>query len=136
VKTMLRLAKSGTTIRIVDDQIGSPTYALDLAETIIDLCASWSKLRLNGLFHVTGTGETSWFGFACQIFQSSTRQGGPLAAVQPVRTVEFPTMAIRPANSRLDCTRFQDATGIRLPQWRDATDRCVARLLSRPEVED
>jgi dTDP-4-dehydrorhamnose reductase len=128
LKSMLRLAEGGT-VRVVDDQIGCPTSASDIAEAILDLCASWSTVRPTGVFHLAATGETSWFGFARHIFVLSAKHGGPTTVVQPIKTAEYPTAAIRPANSRLDCTRLRDATGISLPHWHEASNRCVARLL-------
>lgn len=130
LKSMLRLAKGGT-VRVVDDQIGCPTYASDIAEAILDLCTSWSKLKLTGVFHLAAAGETSWFGFARHIFALSAKHGGPTAVVQPIKTAEYPTAARRPANSRLDCTRLRDATGISLPHWQDASNRCVGRLFRK-----
>jgi dTDP-4-dehydrorhamnose reductase len=130
LKSMLRLAKGGT-VRVVDDQIGCPTYAFDIAEAILDLCASWSKVKPNGVFHLAAAGETSWFGFARHIFTLSAKHGGPTAVVQPIKTAEYPTAALRPANSRLDCTRLRDATGISLPHWHDASNRCVGRLFRK-----
>jgi len=126
---MLRLAQDGT-VRVVDDQTGCPTYAPDLAQAILDLCASWSKFNLNGLFHLAGNGETSRFGFASQIFQSLATRGAPKVVVRPITTADYPAAAKRPANSALNCTRFQAATGIRLPHWREATDRYAARSMA------
>jgi dTDP-4-dehydrorhamnose reductase len=125
LKSMLRLAKGGT-IRVVDDQIGCPTYASDIAEAILDMCGS--KVKPNGLFHLAATGETSWFGFARHIVALSAEHGGPTSVVQPIKTAEYPTTALRPANSRLDCSRLRDATTINLPHWQDASNRCIGRL--------
>jgi dTDP-4-dehydrorhamnose reductase len=127
LKSMFRLAKGGT-VRVVDDQIGCPTSASDIAEAILDLCASWSTVRPTGVFHLAATGETSWFGFARHILALSAKHGGPTAVVQSIKTAEYPTAALRPANSRLDCTLLRDATGISLPHWQDASNRCVGRL--------
>ena len=129
VTTMLRLAERGT-VRVVEDQIGCPTYAADLAEAILDLSAAWSNVSPKGTFHLAAAGEASWFAFAQQIFELSAVRGGPAATVQPIKTAEYPTIARRPMNSRLDCTRLRNATGITLPHWRDALERCIEKLLA------
>jgi dTDP-4-dehydrorhamnose reductase len=114
---------------VVEDQVGCPTYAADLAEAILDLSTAWSSLSHKGIFHLAAAGEASWFAFAQQIFELSAVRGGPTATVQPIKTAEYPTIARRPLNSRLDCTRLRNVTGIILPHWRDALERCIEKLL-------
>jgi dTDP-4-dehydrorhamnose reductase len=125
--SMLRVSRRAC-VRVVDDQIGCPTYAPDLAEAILELCASWSSLRPVGLFHLSGTGDTSWYGFACEIFALLAKRGGRPTEVRPISTTEYPTAAVRPANSRLDCARLRSLSGISLPLWQEALDRCIERL--------
>lgn len=135
VKTMLRLACEREELNIVDDQIGSPTSALDIADALLDVAGAIARDGLDkrgGLYHLAGSGETSWYGFATAIFEASHRRGGPTARLSPIPTSAYPTPARRPANSRLDCTRLQTAFGVRLPHWRDSLETVVDRLVTKP----
>jgi dTDP-4-dehydrorhamnose reductase len=137
VKTMLRLAESREEVGVVADQLGSPTYAPDLADAVIEiarrLVAEPRNASLRGIFHVAGTGETNWAGLAEAVFSASAKRGGSFARVRPIATAEYPTPARRPANSRLDCGRLAACYGLNLPHWRDSVQACVAELLDRPE---
>lgn len=117
--TMLGLARERDEVRVVDDQVGSPTYAADLAEALLNLAARGGS----GVYHVTNAGRTSWCGFARRIFE---RAGLP-AKVVPVTTAEFPRPAPRPANSVLANTRFAREGLEALRSWEDALDGCLAR---------
>ena len=135
VKTMLRLAADRDEISVVDDQLGCPTYARHLADAILKMAGRISTgtakdTTLWGTYHAVGNGETSWFGFAEEIFRQSTKYGGPNARVLPISTKEYPTAAKRPLNSRLDCTFLTKRFGIMMPDWRSGTQACIARLLS------
>ena len=138
VKTMLRLARSRDEVSVVADQIGCPTNALDLADGVLDvaqnLVARSGDPDLWGIFHMTGTGETSWAGFAEAVFEASRRLGGPHARVRPITTADYPTPARRPANSRLDGTTLARHHGVVLPPWQHSLERCVARLLKESEA--
>ncbi len=127
--TMLRLAAERDTLRVVADQTGSPTYAPDLAAAILVACralhATPEEARLQGIFHVTNTGVTSWAGLAEEIFRQSAARGGPSAHVAPIATVEYPTPARRPANARLGGTRFVDVFGYQAPVWQDGIERLL-----------
>jgi dTDP-4-dehydrorhamnose reductase len=90
--------------------------------------------QFSGVYHVTGGGETSWFGFARHIFEISRSMGGPSAEVYPIATADYPTAARRPLNSRLDCSKFARDLGLTLPQWRPASAACIAELLQNPPV--
>lgn len=133
VKTMLRLAESRERLGVVADQHGNPTSALDIADGVLavlgNLRAS-SDPALRGLFHMTGSGETSWAGFAEAIFAESASRGGPSAEVDPIPSRDYPTPARRPANSRLDCGKLAAAHGLRLPEWQHSTAAVIARLLA------
>ncbi|MDH3579113.1 MAG: dTDP-4-dehydrorhamnose reductase [Hyphomicrobiales bacterium] len=134
VRAMLRLAGEREEISVVADQQGCPTYAPHLAAAILEI-ASQVLSRRNaelpwGIYHAAGSGETSWCGFAQQIFSESARRGGPTAHIVPIATEQYPTPASRPANSRLDCTKLKAYFGIELPHWKDGTAQCVAHLLS------
>lgn len=106
VATMLRLAKTNPTLRVVDDQVGCPTYAPFLARAIWDLQAT----GLYGLFHYCNRDAVSWYGFAREIL-------GPGVDVRPCTTAEFPRPAPRPAWSVLDTSRFEEAVGRRVEPW-------------------
>ena len=131
-KTMLRLASDRDEVSVVLDQIGNPTSALDIADGILLVAANLASSddpALRGVFHMTAGGEASWAEFATSIFAASASRGGPSARVKPITTAEYPTPAIRPANSRLDCSRISRVHGVALPHWRDSLDTVVARLI-------
>jgi dTDP-4-dehydrorhamnose reductase len=137
VKTMLRLAGGRPALRVVDDQWGSPTYAPHLARTVLAIAAQLpgkgeGSNRLAtpwGIYHAAGAGETTWCGFAREIFQVSSQLGGPSAEVEAITTTDYPTPAKRPGNSRLDCGKLERRFGITLPDWREGARQCVERLL-------
>lgn len=137
VKTMLRLAETRNELGIVSDQLGSPTSALDLADAIIAvtkaLVACPGEASLRGVFHAAGTGEASWADLAEAIFAASATLGGPSATVRRIATIDYPTPARRPANSRLDCSLLAERHGLRLPPWQDSVKTCVATLLTQPK---
>lgn len=133
VKTMLRLATDRDSLRIVADQRGNPTSALDIADGVLavaaNLAASDDPAR-RGIFHMTAAGEASWAELAEQVLAESAELGGPTAKVSPITTAEYPTPAKRPLNSRLDCRRLAEEHGVRLPDWRQSTKDVVARLVA------
>ncbi|MAY64107.1 MAG: dTDP-4-dehydrorhamnose reductase [Rhizobiales bacterium] len=128
VKTMLRLGLERDRISVVSDQIGNPTSALDIAETIIQVTRNLladDDARLRGVFHMTGEGEASWAEFAQEIFSVWRKMNGRVAEVEPIPTSAYPTPAARPANSRLDCARLADVHRIRMPHWRESLDEVM-----------
>jgi dTDP-4-dehydrorhamnose reductase len=139
VKTMLRLAGEREELRVVTDQHGSPTSALDIADGIIavsrNLLDRPEDPSLRGLFHMAGTGFTNWAEFATETLALSARFGGPSARVRPIATSDYPTPAKRPANSRLDCTRLKETHGVVLPPWRSSLETCVRRLIEETRKE-
>ena len=118
MKTMLRLAQSKTELNIVADQIGAPTPARLIAQ--ITAMAIQSHIP-NGLYHLAPRGETSWHGFAQEIFRQATEQGEQLAMgpdnAHPIPTSDYPTPAKRPLNSRMDLSKLEAALNIQLPDW-------------------
>lgn len=131
-KTMLHLAQTHDELGVVADQRGNPTSALDIADGVLAVAANLvadQDPHLRGLFHMTGSGETHWAGLAEAIFVASAARGGPSAKVRSVMTADFPTVAHRPANSRLDCTKLAAAHGVRLPEWRGSVGVVIERLL-------
>lgn len=133
VKTMLRLAADRDEIRVVGDQFGSPTSALDIADGILSAARRLMDGEPSGgLFHLTGTGYASWADLAREVFVASARYGGPVASVRDIATSDYPTKAKRPANSRLASTRFLDVFGYQAPAWQESVDVVVRRLLGVP----
>lgn len=132
VKTMLRLAAGRDTISVVADQLGNPTSALDIADGILAVAGNLiahEDPAMRGIFHMTARGEASWADFAQSIFSASASRGGPSANVLPISTAEYPTPARRPANSRLACTRIEQVHGVVLPEWNDALETVIDRLI-------
>lgn len=133
VRTMLRLAGDRPVVRVVDDQIGTPTYAPHLAEAILALARRLATAPEAsphwGIYHAAGSGAVTWCGLAREVFRVSAALGGPSAAVEAITTADYPTPAKRPANSRLDCSRLAEWHGIRLPDWQAGVGAGVARLV-------
>lgn len=136
VKTMLRLASERDEVGVVADQVGNPTSALDIASGVISVIENLVKSpdpALRGVFHMTGSGEASWAEFAGAIFAASAASGGPSARVRSISTIEYPTPARRPANSRLDSSKLAAVHGVSLPNWRTSTETVVNRLVRSSE---
>lgn len=120
VKTMLRLGADHSEVSVVGDQIGSPTYTVDLARLLCDMV----QTNRYGIYHATNEGYCSWASFAAEIM----RQAGLRCTVRAIPTSEYPTLARRPANSRLSKVSLDQAGFARLPQWEDALSRYLAEL--------
>jgi dTDP-4-dehydrorhamnose reductase len=134
VKTMLRLAGERDSLRVVDDQMGNPTYAPHLAKALLEIAREVLHEPRDGqwgTYHLAGHGDVSWFGFAREVFRVSAELGGPSAEVTAITTAEYPTPAARPKNSRLDCSKAEQTFGVALPDWRDGVRECVTRLLGK-----
>jgi dTDP-4-dehydrorhamnose reductase len=139
VKTVLRLAATRDELSIVADQHGSPTNALDIADGVLSICRNLLSRpadgSLRGVFHMAGSGYTTWADFAARILEASARRGGPRAHIKAIGTADYPTPAKRPANSRLDCSKLFQAHGVQLPDWQTSASACVARLVEEHLVE-
>ena len=120
VKTMLNLADKNKKLKIVDDQIGSPTYTADLAPLLCDMI----KTDKYGFYHATNEGFCSWAEFAEEIF----KQAGKKVEIEKIATADYPTPAKRPFNSRLSKKSLDDAGFKRLPSWESAVERYLAEL--------
>ncbi len=133
--TMLRFAGEGRALRVVDDQIGAPTWCREIADATATLLArpDLPAPGADGLYHLSAGGFTSWFGFARAIFDSPelARLGIARPALEAIPTSEYPTPARRPHNSRLDCGRLAHQAGVRLAPWDDAFRRCMAEVWPR-----
>ncbi|THD73084.1 MAG: dTDP-4-dehydrorhamnose reductase [Bradyrhizobium sp.] len=132
VKRMLELGAERDELRIVDDQLGNPTFADDIADACLRI-ASHEKLRTGaagGIYHFAGRGEVTWFGFAGAIFDGARLRGRRTpAALVAITTDQYPTPARRPANSRLDCTLTEATFGIATQPWEAGLKICLDRLL-------
>lgn len=122
VKTMLRLGKERERLEIVSDQIGTPTYAMDLAETIVDIASRPDQTY--GVFHYSNEGVASWYDFACAIF----RMTGLKVRVAPIRSSQFPTKATRPKFSVMDKSKIKEVYGLSIPHWVDSLEKCIKKL--------
>lgn len=120
IKTMLNLAKNHDKLTVVNDQIGSPTYTVDLAKLLCDMALSDKY----GVYHATNEGICSWYDFACEIF----KQADIKINVEPVPSTAFPTKATRPHNSRMSKKCLDEAGFNRLPAWQDALSRYLQEL--------
>lgn len=126
--TMLRLAAERDELRVVADQVGTPTPAALIADITRDVLAS-ARLP-SGIWHLTASGQTSWHGFASAIMESAHARGllPRQPRVIPITTEAFPTPARRPAYSCLDVSRLADVGGVVLPDWRDQLERVLDEL--------
>jgi dTDP-4-dehydrorhamnose reductase len=118
-------------LRVVDDQRGCPTSALDLAEAILQIARRWQEGDRTGLgetYHLAGAGSASWFDFAVEIMDQCRRLGLPAAEVRPITSADWPTRAVRPATAVLDCSKIERDLGLRLPEWRGSVAETVERL--------
>lgn len=129
VKTMLKIGAERPLLRIVSDQTGNPTSALDLAAAILGI-APLLKREPGGLYHLTGSGSASWYDFAVFIFEESRKRGGPAPQLEAIGSADYKTPAQRPANSRLDCRAFSRRFDVSLRPWTEATSETVARCLA------
>lgn len=122
VKTMLRLMKEGPAVRVVEDQVGSPTYAGDLAEALLQILEA--KHFVPGIFHYCNEGQASWYQFATVIRELS----GSTCQVMPISTPDFPTAAKRPAYSLMDNSKIKKVYGIRIPDWKTSLVKCIQTI--------
>jgi len=120
MKTMLRLAETRDEISVVSDQIGTPTYAGDLADVILKIISS--KNTNFGLYHYSNEGQTSWYGFAKAIFEGSNLK----IKTTPIKTEAYPTPAKRPVYSVMDKTKIKSITGIETRNWQDSLKKAIA----------
>lgn len=119
VKTMRRLGSERGAVSVVADQVGNPTYAVDLAGAIFDIINSRSSEY--GVYHYSNEGLTSWYDFAQAIFEMS----GIPVKLSPLKTSEYPTKAERPAFSAMDKSKIKRVFGLNVPYWRDSLKQCI-----------
>jgi dTDP-4-dehydrorhamnose reductase len=132
VRTMLRLAGERDRLTVVDDQVGCPTYAPDIAAAILVIArclnAGWRE-PYAGVTNCAGADAVSWCGFARAIMAGAGARGGRDVPVEAITTAQYPTPARRPANSRLDCSRLVDLFDVRPPPLEESLGQCLDHLL-------
>jgi dTDP-4-dehydrorhamnose reductase len=133
VRTMLRLAGERDSLRVVDDQIGCPTYAPDIAAAAIAIAKKvtlegW-QAKFAGVTHLAGPDALTWYAFANDIVRGAALRGGRSVPISPILTSDYPTPAVRPANSRLSTLRLASVFDVRLPPLMASLADCLDRLL-------
>lgn len=123
VKTMRRLGAERESLGVVFDQVGTPTYAADLAAAIVAVLPQITP-GTKEIYHFSNEGVTSWYDFACAIMEES----GLSCAVRPIESSEYPTRAARPAYSVLNKAKIRRDFGLAIPHWREALKRCLSEL--------
>ncbi len=139
--TILKLARERETLRVVADQHGAPTWSRDLARMaaeVIEQCEAAAREQElaavladdGGVYHAAGAGETTWYGFAAEAvrLQREREPGTLFAAIEAITTVEYPTPAQRPTNSRMNCERLKERFGWKMMDWRDSLREVLAEL--------
>ena len=128
-KTMLNLTATKEQLKVVFDQAGTPTYALDLAHAIETVLADYAKAQhpyaKTGIYHYSNEGVCSWFDFTKMIAEYS---GQTMCDIQPCHSNEFPSPVTRPAYSVLDKTKIKETFGLRIPYWTDSLKKCIANI--------
>lgn len=128
LKTMLRLTSERKRISVVDDQIGTPTYAADLAATIIAIIESGKAEHNVGIYHFSNEGVCSWYDFAREIAHVA---GNTHCEICPCHSSEYPSKVLRPAYSVLDKSKIKQTFGTTIPHWTESVERCINKLMSK-----
>ena len=140
LKTILRLAAERDTLRIVGDQVGAPTSSESIANAVVQLVDIWKPTQeiQTGIVHFTNTGETSWYGFSCEIVNQYNKlmisKDWPALKVDvkniaPITTANYPTPAARPVNSRLNNVKLKQMFDVQLPAWEHALQQVMQSLI-------
>lgn len=127
VKTMIRLGREQNSINVVNDQFGTPTYAADIAQTIMNIIAFAGKNNIfpKGTYHYTNEGICTWYDFCLKIHELAAIT---TCRVNPVPTSDYPTAAVRPRYSVLDKTKIKKTFGIEIPEWEESLKKCIKLL--------
>ena len=128
VKTMLNLTATKPQLKVVFDQVGTPTYAYDLAAAIFDIIENRKYEGNTGIYHYSNEGVCSWYDFAKMIAEYS---GQTTCDIQSCHSDEFPSKVKRPAYSVLDKTKVKEIFGIKVPYWTDSLRQCIAHLQNK-----
>jgi len=135
VRTMLRLGQERDVVRVVNDQIGCPTYAPDIADAVLAISRRISgatdRARYSGIYHMAGPDAVTWCDFARVIFNGCAARDSRVVRVDPIPSFEYPTKAIRPANSRLATDKLTSDFGLRFPAMESSLANCLDRLFSQ-----
>ena len=140
LKTILRLAAERDALRIVGDQVGAPTSSESIANAVVQLVDVWKPTQENqtGIYHLTNKGETSWYGFSCEIVnQYNVLMSGKdwpalkvnVKNIAAITTADYPTPAARPANSRLNNAKLKQVFDVELPAWPHALQQVMQSLV-------
>ena len=139
VKTMLSRAIQTSSLEVVNDQTGNPTFGIDLAKALLDIAEVIQTRHTTdtvwGIYNITNLGSTTWFDLAQEVFLQSEKHDGPLAQIQPVQSTSQHNVARRPLNSRLDCKKIKKVFNISLPHWKSGVSRCVADILTNQPIK-
>lgn len=125
VKTMLNLTSTKPQLKVVFDQVGTPTYAQDLADVIFDVIENRMYEGNEGIYHFSNEGVCSWYDFAKIIAEYS---GNKACDIQPCHSDEFPSPVVRPSYSVLDKTKYKQTFGRKIPYWTDSLKTCIDNL--------
>ena len=135
LKTMLQLTSTRPTLKVVFDQVGTPTYALDLARAIMPVVADYNVFRTqatdtryprDGVYHYSNEGVCSWYDFAKAIAEFA---GHTQCDIQPCHSNEFPSPVARPAYSVLDKTKIKETFGLQIPHWMESLKKCMEKIM-------
>ncbi len=126
VKTMLNLTSTKPELKVVFDQVGTPTYAQDLADVIFEIIETGKMDGNEGIYHYSNEGVCSWYDFTKMIAEIA---GNNECNIQPCHSDEFPSPVTRPSYSVLDKTKVKDTFGITVPYWTDSLKKCINNLL-------
>jgi dTDP-4-dehydrorhamnose reductase len=121
--TILKLASEKPELRIVSDQFGAPTWSQDIATMTVTIAKHWlTSPTDSGVYHLTASGETSWYGFAAEALRlrKLSAPAKEFARLIPISTAEYPTPAARPKNSRLNCGKLESVFAVRFPEWKNS----------------
>ena len=124
VKTIIRLANERDVLNIVDDQVGTPTYAGDLAEVILNLLPEITTTKVTEIYHYSNEGKASWYDFAKEIVRLNHLK----CKVKPIETKDYPLPAQRPKYSLMDKSKIINTFGIKIPEWEQSLKKCLSLL--------
>ena len=126
VKTMLRLGKERDSLSVIFDQVGTPTYAKDLAMAILEIIPKIENEKVE-IYHYSNEGVLSWYDFAKEIMRMAKLQ----CSIKPIETKEYPTPAIRPHYCLLNKAKIKKTFGLTIPYWKDSLDECLKKMGER-----
>lgn len=126
VKTMLRLGKEKESLGVIFDQVGTPTYANDLAQVILDIIPNIDNQKVE-IYHYSNEGVLSWYDFAKEIIKMTKID----CKINPIETYQYPTIAKRPHYSLLNKAKIKKEFGIKIPYWKDSLDKCLKKMGER-----